>query len=90
MKKIIINESQLRLITEANGVSDKMLKVAQVMGDNIVDVALKSIIDNVSLIEEWLDDYDSEYTDSIEVDGEQFSYAIFTDGVAMVTAMPAV
>ena len=52
MKKIIINESQLRLITEANGVSDKMLKVAQVMGDNIVDVALKSIIDNVSLIEE--------------------------------------
>ena len=79
MKKIIINESQLRLITEANGVSDKMLKVAQVMGDNIVDVALKSIIDNVSLIEEWLDDYDSEYTDSIEVDGEQFSYAIFYD-----------
>ena len=61
MKKIIINESQLGLITEANGVSDKMLKVAQVIGDNIVDVALKSIIDNVSLIEEWISRQHQQY-----------------------------
>ena len=60
MKRIIINESQLHLITEANGVSDKMMKVAQAMAESVVNEALAEILNNGSLIEEWLDDYDSE------------------------------
>ena len=43
MKRIIINESQLHLITEANGVSDKMMKVAQAMAASVVNEALAEI-----------------------------------------------
>lgn len=79
MKRIIINESQLHLITEANGVSDKMMKVAQAMAGSVVNEALAEILNNGSLIEEWLDDYDSEYTNYVEVDGEEYKYIIFYD-----------
>ena len=84
MKRIIINESQLHLITEANGVSDKMMKVAQAMAESVVNEALAEILNNGSLIEEWLDDYDSEYTNYVEVDARNTSILFFMTEEPMV------
>lgn len=78
-KTVIINEEQEKLLYESLGINNQMFKVADVMSKQIAFNSCFEIASDVSLLNDWLNDYDTTYSDSIDVDDAEYNYEIFYD-----------